>query len=49
VVLTASTATEYSFEGDPTEAVTPAGSVFTAALVEGLRTGAADTDRDGWV
>jgi WD domain, G-beta repeat len=49
VVLTASTATEYSFEGDPTEAVTPAGSVFTAALVEGLRTGAADTDRDGCV
>jgi hypothetical protein len=29
--------------------VTPAGSVFTAALVEGLRTGAADTDRDGCV
>ena len=49
VVLTASTATEYSFEGDPTEAVTPVGSVFTAALVEGLRTGAADTDRDGCV
>ena len=32
VVLTASTATEYSFEGDP-DTTTPAGSVFTAALV----------------
>ena len=50
VVLTASTATEYSFEGDPTDAAaTAAGSVFTAALVQGLRTGAADTDRDGHV
>jgi Tol biopolymer transport system component len=49
VVLTASTATEYSFEGDPTDAVSPAGSVFTAALVQGLRTGAADTDHDGHV
>ena len=50
VVLTASTATEYSFEGDPADAaVTPAGSVFTAALVQGLRTGAADTDHDGHV
>ena len=50
VVLTASAATEYSFEGDPTNAAaTAAGSVFTAALVQGLRTGAADTDRDGHV
>ena len=50
VVLTASTATEYSFEGDPTDAaITPTRSVFTAALVRGLRTGAADTDRDGQV
>jgi hypothetical protein len=49
MVLTASTATEYSFEGDPTEAAAPAGSVFTAALVQGLRTGAADTDHDGHV
>jgi serine/threonine protein phosphatase PrpC len=49
VVLTASTATEYSFEGDPTDAAIPAGSVFTAALVQGLRTGAADTDHDGHV
>jgi hypothetical protein len=50
VVLTASTATEYSFEGEPTDAaITPAGSVFTAALVQGLRTGEADTDHDGHV
>jgi hypothetical protein len=49
VVLTASTATEYSFEGDPTDSAIPAGSVFTAALVQGLRTGAADTDHDGHV
>ena len=53
VVLTASTATEYSFEGDfegdPADAATPAGSVFTAALVRGLRTGEADTDHDGHI
>lgn len=48
-VLTASAATEYSFEGEPTGAVPLAGSVFTAALVHGLRTGAADTDHDGHV
>jgi WD40 repeat protein len=47
VVLTASAATEYSFEGHPTDAATPAVSVFTAALVKGLRTGAADRNRDG--
>ena len=49
IAPTASTATEYSFEGDPTDAAVPAGSVFTAALVQGLRTGAADTDHDGHV
>jgi hypothetical protein len=49
VVLTASTATEYSFEGEPTDLASPPGSVFTAALVQGLRTGAADTDHDGHV
>ncbi|GAA2038724.1 hypothetical protein GCM10009839_45460 [Catenulispora yoronensis] len=45
VVLTASTAYEYSFEGTGLGA--EAGSVFTAALVEGLRTGAADVNGDG--
>jgi WD40 repeat protein len=49
VVLTASTATEYSFEGEPTDAATTTGSVFTAALTQGLRSGAADTDHDGYV
>ena len=49
VVLTASTATEYSFEGEPMAAPAQTGSVFTAALVHGLRTGAADTDHDGHI
>ncbi|GGK92933.1 hypothetical protein Sme01_59400 [Sphaerisporangium melleum] len=46
VVLTASDATQYSFEGDRLrgEAVR---SVFTHHLVEGLREGHADLDRDG--
>jgi hypothetical protein len=48
VVLTASAATEYSFEGEPTDEAA-AGSVFTAALVQGLRTGEADADHDGYV
>jgi hypothetical protein len=40
VVLTASTATEYSFEGDPTDAAVPAGPAVTSApLPESLRTG----------
>jgi tetratricopeptide (TPR) repeat protein len=49
VVLTASNDTEYSFEGDPVAPAAAKGSVFTAALVAGLRTGAADTDGDGYV
>ncbi len=45
-VLTASRAFEYSFEGEPLgDEIT--GSVFTTGLVEGIRTGAADTDKDG--
>jgi uncharacterized caspase-like protein len=47
-VLTASKATERSWEGDPVGGVTGP-SVFTSALVEGLRTGDADTDRDGYI
>jgi hypothetical protein len=47
-VLTASRSGEYSFEGKPTEDAVP-GSVFTIGLVQGLRTGAADTDGDGLV
>jgi Caspase domain len=48
VVLTASRGTEYSFEGDQ-----PSGagvrSVFTRAIVDGLRTGDADRDKDGLI
>ncbi len=46
VILTASRATEYSFEGEPLH---EGGSVFTAALVEGLRTGAADRQGKGHI
>jgi beta-lactam-binding protein with PASTA domain len=46
VVLTASDALQYSYEDDEVTG-RPAESVFTRALVEGLRTGAADRDRDG--
>ncbi|MDQ0922338.1 putative caspase-like protein [Pseudarthrobacter sp. W1I19] len=46
VVLTASRATEYSFEG--TEVVGKGvRSVFTKAIVDGLKTGAADVNGDG--
>lgn len=47
-VLTASRAYQQSWEGDRTGAG-PAPSVFTDALVEGLRSGAADVDGDGYV
>ena len=49
-VITASTSIEYAFEGDElSETHAPAPAVFTAALVEGLATGEADRDEDGWV
>jgi hypothetical protein len=48
-VLTASRAGEYSFEGQALPGAAVAGSVFTAGLVEGLRTGAADTGSDGYI
>jgi len=47
MVLTASSATEYSFEGDALSDSDATPSVFTGALVEGLDTGAADLDADG--
>ena len=47
VVLTASRATEYSFEGEPLQSTD--GSVFTGAIVDGIRTGAADGDGDGYI
>jgi hypothetical protein len=48
VVITASSALEYSFEGDR---LTGKGSpsVFTEAVVEGLKTGMADLDGDGLI
>jgi hypothetical protein len=49
VVLTASRGSEYSFEGEPVPGSAMPGSVFTSALVAGIRTGAADTDHDGYI
>jgi hypothetical protein len=49
VVLTASRDSEYSFEGEPVPGQAVPGSVFTGALVDGIRSGAADLDRDGYV
>ncbi|MGW0553911.1 caspase, EACC1-associated type [Streptomyces sp. NPDC002926] len=49
VVLTASRATEYSFEGEPVPGEVLPGSVFTSALVTGIRSGEADTDHDGYI
>lgn len=49
MILTASRASEYSFEGAPLTDGAPSGSVFTTGLVEGLRTGAADVRRRGYV
>jgi tRNA A-37 threonylcarbamoyl transferase component Bud32 len=49
VVLTASRATEYSFEGAVRTQREAGGSVFTAALLDGLRTGNADGDHDGLI
>jgi hypothetical protein len=49
-VITASSAMEYAFEGGQlADDQHREPSVFTAALVEGLATGDADRDEDGWV
>ena len=49
-VITASSAMEYAFEGTHLADVqNRRPSVFTAALVEGLASGDADLDEDGWV
>lgn len=48
IVLTASSAMEYSFEGD-TLAGEGRPSVFTSAVVDGLGTGAADRNGDGYI
>ena len=50
VVITASSAMEYAFEGARlATGEGPAPSVFTGALVEGIKTGAADRNQDGQV
>ncbi len=48
VVLTASDATQYAFEGDALSGLA-APSIFTASVADGLRTGAADVDGDGLI
>jgi uncharacterized membrane protein HdeD (DUF308 family) len=49
-VITASSAMEYAFEGDRlADEADQRPSVFTSALVEGLATGDADRDEDGWI
>jgi hypothetical protein len=50
VVVTASSAMQYAFEGDELAPDADVGtSVFTKALVDGLTSGEADRDGDGWV
>ncbi len=49
VVLTASNAYEYAFEGDSDSLDSPHASLFTDVVIEGLASGAADLDGDGWV
>lgn len=49
VVLTASNAYEYAFEQDALSLEAPRASLFTDVLIEGLSSGAADLDGDGWV
>jgi hypothetical protein len=49
-IITASSAMEYAFEGDQVAGTPgPASSSFTSALVEGLKSGAADLNQDGLV
>jgi uncharacterized caspase-like protein len=48
VILTASRSTEYSFESNTSSGETGP-SVFSRAIIEGLRTGDADLDKDGYI
>ncbi|WP_149546941.1 caspase, EACC1-associated type [Streptomyces marokkonensis] len=48
-VLTATNRTEYAWEGERITALNPEPSLFTGAVVRGLRTGEADRDRDGLI
>jgi TonB family protein len=47
-ILTACDAFQYSFEGESVEGL-GTNSVFTEAVIQGLRTGGADTDNDGFI
>jgi hypothetical protein len=47
IVLTASSATEYAFDGDQLTESEARPSIFTEALANGLATGLADLDEDG--
>lgn len=50
VVISASSATEFAFEGEKLlDHTTGTTSVFTNALIEGIRSGEADRDRDGMI
>ncbi|ONI82058.1 hypothetical protein ALI22I_38515 [Saccharothrix sp. ALI-22-I] len=49
VVMTASNAYEYAFEQDSLSLDAPQASLFTDVLIEGLASGNADLDGDGWV
>jgi caspase domain-containing protein len=48
-IITASNAMEYSFEGPRLANGSASPSYFTSAIVEGIRTGAADLDEDGLI
>lgn len=48
VVLTATDITQYAWEGDHVIGQTE-NSLFTHYMIEGLKSGAADTDDDGWI
>jgi DNA-binding beta-propeller fold protein YncE len=48
VVITASDAVQYSFEGDDLEGLGKR-SIFTSAIIEGLKTGNADLNNDGQI
>jgi hypothetical protein len=49
VIITASDALEYAFEGEELTWDEPRVSIFTDAIVKGLATGVADIDGDGWI
>jgi hypothetical protein len=48
-VISASTSIQYAYEGDKLAEESPRPAVFTGAMVEGLQSGDADTNRDGFI